>query len=222
MITRDKVLEQASIDCLKDLYAKVQPAVDWDDFMQQNLEYSKKYREWEQMPNRPDIEEYCGLRPYEFYYLPKEVMKEITDSYVHAYKIDAHQNLLDIIQILKDYCKDPIVETFEPDEDGISQRGYTHPDNLEKEVQDLLRAYCGDSDCDFPYVANEITENFFEFLDMAGLFYSWNRDLNCFYTTVYLGPSPNSNKEKVIENWKEYRNKDITIDESIYIEDEEN
>ena len=38
---------------------------------------------------------------------------------------------------------------------------------------------------------------------------------------VYLGASPNSNKEKVIENWKVYRNKDISIDESVYIEDEE-
>ena len=34
--------------------------------------------------------------------------------------------------------------------------------------------------------------------------------------SVYLGPSPNSNKEAVIENWKKYRNKDIEIDESKY------
>lgn len=56
---------------------------------------------------------------------------------------------------------------------------------------------------------------------MAGEFYNWNRDLNAFNTTVYLGPSPNSNKQDVIENWKKYRNKDIIIDDSIYENEEE-
>ena len=54
---------------------------------------------------------------------------------------------------------------------------------------------------------------FFEFLDMAGKFYNWNRDLNSFNMTVYLGPSPNSNKQSVIDNWKKYKNQDIEIDE---------
>ena len=44
-------------------------------------------------------------------------------------------------------------------------------------------------------------------------------DLNSFNTNVYLGASPNSNKEAVIENWKKYRNKDIEIDESKYNEE---
>ena len=48
---------------------------------------------------------------------------------------------------------------------------------------------------------------------MAGNFYNWNRDLNAFNTTVYLGASPCSNKEAVIKNWKEFKNKDIEINE---------
>jgi len=48
---------------------------------------------------------------------------------------------------------------------------------------------------------------------MAGNFYNWSRDLNSFNMTVYLGPSPNSNKEAVIENWKKYRMQEIEIDE---------
>ena len=59
----------------------------------------------------------------------------------------------------------------------------------------------------------------FRFLDMAGNFYVWNYELNSFNTEVYLGCSPSSNKEKVIENWKLYRGKDILIDESVYIEE---
>ena len=48
---------------------------------------------------------------------------------------------------------------------------------------------------------------------MAGNFYNWNRDLNSFNMSVYLGASPCSNKDTVIENWKKYRNQDIEIDE---------
>ena len=56
-------------------------------------------------------------------------------------------------------------------------------------------------------------DKFFEFLDMAGNFYNWNRNLNTFNMSVYLGPSPNCNKDGVIENWKKYRGVDIEIDE---------
>ena len=55
---------------------------------------------------------------------------------------------------------------------------------------------------------------------MAGKFYNSHWWLNSFNTTVYLGASPNSNKEAVIENWKKYRNKDIEIDESKYNEED--
>ena len=48
---------------------------------------------------------------------------------------------------------------------------------------------------------------------MAGNFFNWNYEMNSFNTTVYLGPSPNSNKQTVIENWKKYRGRDIKINE---------
>lgn len=223
-MTRSKVLEMASIACLKELYSKVQPAVDWDDFMQLNKDYSKKYEEWEEKRKNGEIislEEFCGPKPFEFYYLPQEVFKEITDSYVNAYCIDSQQNLLDIIEILKSYCEAPTVDAWITESNGQGYRGYNHPDPLKEDIATLLRGYIEQDDFDAITVANEIVENFYEFLDMAGQFYSWNRDLNAFNTTVYLGPSPCSNKETVIRNWKIYRNKDITIDESIYIEDEE-
>jgi len=220
-MTRHEVLEMASTACLKELYSKVQPAVDWDDFLQQTKDYSEKYRQWEEKRRNGEnisVQEFCGPRPYEFYYLPRDIMKEISDSYVRAYELDSHANLLDIIEILKGYCKEPIVDKYiegELREDGTrwpGHRGYEHPDNLEKELEKILHNTS---------TARLIQEKFFEFLDMAGDFYSWNRDLNAFNTTVYLGPSPCSNKETVIKNWKQYRNQDIKIDESIYIEDEE-
>ena len=223
-MTRSKVLEMASLACLKELYSKVQPAVDWDDFLQQNIDYSEKYKQWEEKRRNGEdikIEEFCGSRPYEFYYLPKEVFKEIANSYIDAYCIDSQQNLLDTIDILKNYCLSPIKDSYIKESDGETRRGYIHPDNIKKTVQSLLQAFYLDSDCDSSYVSDELVKIFFEFLDDAGKFYCWNRDLNTFNTTVYLGPSPCSNKETVINNWKNYRNKDITIDDSLYIEEED-
>ena len=215
MIRRDDVLTQACDQCMKELYEYAVPHVTWEQFKKECEEYSEKYREWEvkrkdEWKGKP-IDECIGPKPFEFYYLPREIMKDICDDYVHAYNIDNQQNLLDIIAILKDYCKDPIIDKWIEGENGDpGHRGYEHPDNLEKEITKILGPEAEDN----PYHVHKICDKFFEFLDMAGKFYNWNRDLNSFNMTVYLGPSPNSNKEAVIKNWKKYRNQDIEIDEN--------
>ena len=233
MKTRDEVLSQAAEDCLKDFYKYAVPKVSWEDFLKENQEYTKKYNEWEKLENRPPIKEFCGPRPYEFYYLPSDILKDIVLYYVHSYKMDSQQELLDTIETLKNYCKEPIVDKWiERNGDEPGYRGYDHPDNLEKEIEDILFKSIYQYDLadlieddpkykdneEYPeseqkYVAEKLQTKFFEFLDMAGNFYNWNRDLNAFNTTVYLGPSPSSNKKAVIENWKKYRNQDIEIDE---------
>lgn len=222
MKTRDDVLSQAAEECLKDFYNYAFPKVTWEDFLKENQEYTKKYNEWEKLENRPPIKEFCGPRPYEFYYLPSDIIKDITLSYVHSYRMDHQQELLDTIEILKNYCKEPIVDKYIEGENGFpGHRGYDHPDNLEKELQTKLREKAGFSvtNTGIENLSKELQEKFFEFLDMAGNFFNWNRDLNSFNTTVYLGPSPNSNKQAVIDNWKQYRNKDIEIDEKQIKED---
>ena len=106
------------------------------------------------------------------------------------------------------------------EEDGHGYRGYKHPDSLYTEFAKLLRCFY-DGDVDNEAVAEELTKLVRDFFDKAGEFFSWNHDLNAFNTTVYLGPSPCSNKETVIKNWKQYRDKTILIDDSIYIEEED-
>ena len=229
-MTRNDLLGEAVDKCLKELYQYVSPKVEWNDFLEENKEYSKKYKEWKSSDRSDNKLEAIGPAPYEFYYLPKDITKDIADSYIFAYKIDNHQNLLDIIKILKDYCNSPIVDKYiddYTDEYGNHHpgyRGYDHPNNLEEEINTYL-------DLKFPLMdperaedaedfenklntaAKELQDKFFEFLDMAGEFYNWNSELNSFSMSVYLGPSPNSNKNAVIKNWKEYRNKDIEINE---------
>jgi len=229
MITRNDVLSHAVDNCMKELYSFVQPQVEWEKFIEENKIYKKAYFEWEQYKRyekeNPDlfkeynerldwkdksITECIGPRPYEFYYLPKEVMKDITDSYVRAYRMDSQQELLNTIEILKKYCQEPIIDKYIEGKNGFpGHRGYEHPDNLEQEIVKIL----GDVAEDNAYYQHKLLDKFFEFLDMAGKFYDWNRDLNSFNMSVYLGPSPNSNKDAVIRNWKQYRNKDIEIDE---------
>ena len=82
-MTRDKVLGQAVDQCLKEIYTKVQPSVEWEDFLEQNKKYVDKEKEYYNIPNdkRPSYKEYMGPKPYEFYYLPKEVMKDKNSLY---------------------------------------------------------------------------------------------------------------------------------------------
>ena len=218
MFTRNKVLSNAVDECIKELYSFVQPSIDWDEFVKENKIYSERYKKWEKERNsNPEfigksITECIGPRPYEFYYLPKDIMKDICDSYVHAYRMDIKQEFLDNIKVLKDYCKKPIVDKWIEGENGFpGHRGYEHPDNLEKEINKLLCKQFNSPE--LSGISNKVQDKFFEFLDMAGNFFEWNSDLNSFNVSVYLGPSPNSNKQAVIENWKKYRNQDIKINE---------
>ena len=242
MITRRDILSNAVDDCMKELYSFAKPSIEWNKFMEENKIYSNVYKEWEKYRdayhNRKEypekweevkskyesldwdenksITECIGPRPFEFYYLPREVLKDICDSYVSAYRMDQHQELLDTISILKRYCEEPIVDKYiddYTDEYGNHHpgyRGYDHPDNLIEEVRKILIKYDDHMDSE---ISEEVVNKFFEFLDMAGKFYDWNSYLNSFNTSIYFGCSPNSSKESVIKNWKKYRKQDIEINE---------
>ena len=221
MITRRDVIADAADKCMKELYSLAQPAITWEDFIKENQEFIKREEEYYKLPkeNRISYKEFMGPKPYEFYYLPKEVLKEIVDNYIYAYEIDEHQNLLDTIDLLKKYCDDPIEEFYHPEEgENPGYRDYRRPDNLATCLIIELKEYVNsDISEEIVYKAKDL---FFKFLDMAGKFYNSHWWLNSFNTSVYLGASPNSNKEAVIENWKKYRNKDIEIDESKYNEED--
>jgi hypothetical protein len=237
MISRKDIISKAIKECLQELYKYVQPHIEWDEFIKENKIYSNKYKAWERYYHlskqetlseeelkefstypgewkNKSKEECIGPEPYKFYYLPRDVFKEVVDGFIYAYDLDHHQQLLDTIHILKNYCEDPIVDKY------IEREG-DHPDNLVTEIESLLKMYCGDSEADFYGVAQELQKTFFEFLDMAGNFFNWSGDLNTFNWNVYLGASPYSNKQGVIDNWKKYRNQTIEIDESEYDDNEE-
>ena len=225
MITRRDVLADAIDKCTRELYSLAQPEVNYDDFVEENKIYLEKEKEYYSLPkdNKPSYHEYMGPKPYEFYYLPREIFKEIADSYVEAYKLDGKQELLDVIEILKKYCEDPIVDKWiEGNDDEPGHRGYEHSDNLKIEIKKkleespIISVPPSNKEEYYTELSEKLQNKFFEFLDMAGNFFNWTGYLNAFNTHVYLGGTPSSNKESVIENWKKYRNIDIEIDESKY------
>lgn len=244
-ITKSDVIGKAVDNCMKVLYSLAQPHIEWDEFVKENKIYSGRYKAWEryyhlskqealteeelkEFSTYPakwkdkSKEECIGPEPYKFYYLPRDVFKEVVDGFIYAYDLDHHQQLLDTIHILKNYCEDPIVDKYiEREGDQPGYRGYDHPDNLVTEIESLLKMYCGDSETDFHGVAQELQDLFFEFLDMAGKFFNWNGDLNTFNLNVYLGASPYSNKQGVIDNWKKYRNQTIEINDDEYDNEEQ-
>ena len=255
-MTRHDVLSKAVDECIKEFYSIAVPHIEWEDLKEQCKLYSKAYLEWEEYKkaerDNPKLyEEYnkrlewkgksitecIGPRPYEFYYLPSEIQKDIADSYVYAYKFDNQQELLDTIEILKNYCRKPIIDKWiEGDGDSPGHRGYEHPDNLKKEIKkifeneilpDITKEFNKKYNLTSEGIESSVSEGyatifqnkFFEFLDMAGNFYNWNSELSTFNMNVFMGIAPSTDKEKVIDNWKQYRNKDIEIDEKQMKED---
>ena len=91
---------------------------------------------------------------------------------------------------------------------------YRIPPELKDNIEVLID-YCRDND-----IVSKIGEENFrtvcKLLHDAGDIFKWDSDLNTFRNTVYLGAVPSCNKDKVIENWKKYRNKDIEIDDSLW------
>lgn len=244
MITRNDIISRAIEECLQELYKYAQPHIEWNVFLSENKKYNSDYIIWKEynkifkdkekylekwktmkelFPNweNKSIIECIGPRPYEFYYLPIKVVNDVCDSYIHAYKLDNKQELLDTIEILKQYCNDPITDKYInswTDKDGYhpGYKSYVHSDNLEAEIKKIL----GDITEDNEYYQHKLQDKFFEFLDMAGKFYKWNTELNTFNTSIYLGPIPNSNKQSVIDNWKQYRNQTIEINDNEYDNEE--
>lgn len=233
--TRNEIIAEAVDRCMKDLYSYAQPQISWDKFTEENKIYSNKYKAWERYnylyhkkdKTKNELEEYSkyptkwegkniieciGPRPYEFYYLSKDKMKEICDHYIYLYRLCNSDELKNTIKILKDYCNNPIVDYYEEGEKGYpGHRSYKHPDNLNLEIQRIFVEK--GLDYNEYELATKCVDKFFEFLDMADNFYNWNSEINAFNMSVYLGVSPNSNKKAVIKNWKIYRNQDIEIND---------
>ena len=161
-VSRDDVLFQAIDNCLDLMFRASYPSITLEEYKKLHEEMPEEQRE--------------NAMLYESHYLPWKVYRAIEEDFVEAY--DLKSPLPDIIEILKGYFKEPIVDKWIEGKEGEpGHSGYEKPEPMDDETYKKVE----------------------EYLDMANEFYNWNRDYNTFVFNV-SNYSPCSNRETV-EKW---------------------
>lgn len=190
-ITRNSILCEAVDRCMKELYEKAQPSADIS-------EYVRKIKSGEITDEEQNADPI-----YKRHYMSQAEMKYIVDKYHEAYRLDNEfTDSCDLL--LKDmddnYTVDKYIEEH-TDENGDyhpGYRGYEHMPTVEEQVKLALKT----SDIDNPELAKNIADIFRNFIKNRRDFYRFDRDGEKFNYSVYLGASPTSAKDQVIEYWK--------------------
>lgn len=130
---------------------------------------------------------------YRRYYLSQEEFKYIRDKYIKAYNLTAHW--YDDMDVAIEYLRDGGLTTVsKKDSSGNSYRTSEKTPKL-KDV-----------------IGEEYAEEVLKLLTQCKDFYRFDREETDFSCVLSLGCSPTSNKETVIQYWKEH-GQDITIEE---------
>lgn len=190
-LTKEDILWEARMRCMREMYAKAQPSVNYDDL----LEYYKKCQAEGKEPERV----------YDRYYLSQEEFAYIRQKYVDAYMMhDPFQENCDlIIRDMEDGCSKDKWIPEHTDEYG------THPGHRGYEKVLPIKETIGEEN------ANKVIE----FIKDRRNFYRHNVDEEKFNFSVTLTDSPTSNPDTVVEYWKT-QGKEITIDPRHLTEDD--
>lgn len=174
VVSRDDLISEAVNRCLDIMYRASYPSITLKEYQEQHDKMTKEERHSAQL--------------YNAHYLPWKTYEAIKEDIAGAY--DFKSPLPDIIEVLKGYFKEPIVDKWieGKDENDPGHRGYAHPEPMSEEA----------------YKEAE------KFLDMANEFYNWNRELTAFYFNV-SNFSPCSNRETVEKWWHEHGDPDFKL-----------
>ena len=201
-LTRETVLYQAVEDCYREMFAKAQPAADYDNLL-------AEYRAGK-------IDEKKDGPVYDRHYLSYQEYVYIIKKYIDAYKIESDWN--DYINILKEYLikggsKDKYIKEH-TDENGDYHPGYRGYENVAPLKDHILEIM---NEFDSSEVAKEVGEKIYdktiELINTCQDFYRFNMDECKFRNTLAFGATPTSNAETVKKWWKEHYNVDIEIEE---------
>jgi len=206
-LTRESVLAQAVKDCYREMFAKAQPAADWDNLIE---EYKAG-----------KIDEDKDGPVYERHYLSYHEYVYIIDKYIEAYKIKSDWN--DHIDILKKYLvegglKNKYIEAY-TDKNGNYHTGYRSYEDvpqLKNLIADYIRSNMiekGESEKNIQNWAKSITDIVMNDISTCKNYYLFNVDESKFRNTLALGATPTPNAETVKKWWKEHYNVDIEIKE---------
>ena len=174
VVSRDDVISEAVNKCLDLMYRASYPSITLKEYKEQHDNMTKEERQEAQL--------------YNAHYLPWKAYEAIKEDIAEAY--DFKSPLPDVIEVLKGYFKEPIVDKWVDgeNENDPGHRGYAHPEPMDEETY-------------------KVTE---KFLDMANDFFNWNRDLAAFYFNV-SNYSPCSNREVVKKWWHEHGDPDFKL-----------
>ena len=199
-ISRESILDRAIHDCYKEMYAKAQPAADWDQIIAE-FKDGKRYKD---------------ERVYEQHYLSQEEYIYIVDKYLEAYNIKPHWK--DDVSIVEEYLikggsKDKYVPNrFDADGNLVEcgHRGFEKVAPLKDQILNIMKEFdCSD-------VAAEVGEKIYDIvienIKNCKDFYKFDREDSSFRMTCAFGASPTSNVKTVKKYWKEKTGEDIQIE----------
>lgn len=201
MLDREEVLSRAYNDCVREMFAKAQPAADLDNIIEE-IKAGK-------------IDEKKDGPVYDRHYLSHEEFKYIMDKYMKAYRIESE--FKEDVSVVEEYLtnggvKDKYVEPHE-DEHGYhpGYRSYEDVPPLKKQILAIMK----DFDCSevAANVGEQIYDKVMETISLCKNYYSFNMDELKFRNTVCMNSSPSGNIETVKKWWKDHYDVDIEIEE---------
>lgn len=201
MLNRDNVINQAFHDCLKEMFAKAQPSVDYDQLI-------SDFKEGK-------ITEGPKNHIYDRYYLSQEEFSYILDKYVDAYKIAS--DWPNHFELLENYLHEGgSKDVYKPDWTDTEgnwhpgHRDYEKVPSIEKQFRDYFKKVLGENYQDNEVFTKDLSDMVYETVQNCKNFYSFTREESSFRGGIALGCSPTSNKQTVIDYWKS-QGVDITI-----------
>ena len=203
MLDRDKVLGKAVDDCLREMFAKAQPAADLDNI---NEEYKAG-----------KIDEDKDGPVYDRHYLSMEEFQYILNKYMKAYRVNCEWD--EDVEFVEKYLteggtKDKYIEGY-TDKNGNHHpgyRGYEKVKPLKYYIKKILDEEIVNGEiCED--VTDKVVNKVMELISDCKHFYKFNADEQKFRNTVCMTCSPTGNKETVKKWWKDHYDVDIEIEE---------
>lgn len=186
MRTREDILEQACLECLAEMYNKAQPSLDFKQYYQ-DVKSGKIDK---------------NDKVYERHYLSSDEINYIVNKYIELYAID--NQWIEHADLVFNYLKNGGIKVIiEKD-----TKEYVNQDPLNDVIKQILINH----DVLDSELLEDLVDSVFNIIRNCKSFYRLDKELQSFKQIIYLGASPCSNKESVIQYWSN-KGIDVTIED---------
>ena len=201
-LEREDVLCKAYEDCIREMFAKAQPAADFDNIIEE-VKAGK-------------IDEEKDGPIYDRHYLSHAEFTYILNKYMKAYRINSEWN--EDVEVVEKYLseggtKDKYIDAY-TDENGDYHPGYRGYEDV-KPIRDQIFDVLGEdvSSDRRSQLADYIAKIVMNTISTCKNFYMFNIDEQKFRNTVCMRCSPTGSAETVKKWWKDHYDVDIEIEE---------